>query len=287
MTGSDLHVFGDSILWGQGHRTRNKIHTRIARLVRRRTRMPVYVHQHAHSGATVLGAGGHAWPGEIPSARPTVAEQIRRAPRAGRRDVRILIDGGINDVQVFRIINPACTTQEIIHWTRASCYRDMKRALLELHQKYPGADTYVTGYFQILADRPSVPSVGRLLNMYGIRTPRNPRASFIDRAVENTRVFWKASDKALAQAVREVAAQTASRFTFVPSGFTGRDGLFGWRSLLYPPGVGDPKAWERFRLCPRYKRRGPDRAWCYFAATGHPNRRGVDRYVRSLASRVQ
>ena len=96
---TDLFVFGSSILWGQGILPEEKIHMIFARWVERNEFERVLPHLFAHSGARILGGNGHSeLHGEIPRAEPSIMAQVEDAPKSGDRRVRILIEGGINEV---------------------------------------------------------------------------------------------------------------------------------------------------------------------------------------------
>ena len=98
----DLANFGDSVHWGQGHVPKDKFAFNVAQA------LGLMLQMHAHSGATI-GAGetceGSTDP-EVPFACPTIVQQVVNYPVDPANTGLVLINGGVNDVTVQRIINP-------------------------------------------------------------------------------------------------------------------------------------------------------------------------------------
>lgn len=114
----NLVVFGTSLLWGQGLNDADKMHTILARLWQER--LPpdeVTIHFLAHLGASTgyLEDGSidtHREPathGEVPKLYPTIVQEIEAfdglGTAPGSVDV-ILLDAGINDVHITKMLNP-------------------------------------------------------------------------------------------------------------------------------------------------------------------------------------
>ncbi len=284
-----LYVFGTSILWGQGHNDDKKIHTRIKQWLERKHGATVRVRHYPHSGAVLKGAAGPGRKrlyGEVPDPWPSIWTQINEARKPKDKQVCILLDGGINDVGIFNLVNPFYSRQKLRRETKKACYQELLDVLLRLGGKYKGADTYVLGYYQILASRLRKANLERLLFAFRVCEPADlVGVDFVSRAVENCRIFWRDSDKHIARAAKkahEQASNSSGSVTFVKSGFKPTEGLFGKRTLLFKLGQIDPKADDRIVPCWKALRKGRSGIHCYPAATGHPNVRGVNRYVKSL-----
>ena len=287
-----LYVFGTSILWGQGHNKEKKMHTRIATWLKRSTGKSVSVRHAAHSGAVLKGPAGPGpkpLHGEVPTAYPSLAKQIRRAPLARENRVCVLIEAGINDVGVFNIINPLYSKQKLKKQTRQACYTDLLDVLVQAGRKYPIADIYVIGYYQILADKigKHASKLEELLCALRVCDAQDLEGDFVSRAVENTKLFWEESTKQIRKAVRDANDAVRANLVFVDSGYLPSEGLFGPRSLLYNIGNRDPQADNRFVPCARAIAKGRSAVHCFFASVGHPNSRGVTRYAGAIKAAIK
>lgn len=286
---SELYLFGSSVLWGQGHTKADKIGSKTAKWIADRFGERVKVHLMAHSGAFLSGdpdRGGKRLHGEVPSPWPSVLEQIRRAPKARSSRVRILIEGGINEVGGGRISNPTTSPEFIASATAQACGLKMDEVLGELSQRFPQAEIFVIGYYQILADSARSGEVEEMMKRDGVPGGDMSWEGFDprDRAVENSRQFRKLSDRYLRHAAERIARVHAGRCVFVNSGFRGWEGMFGDPTLLFNPWTKDPMRKPRARHCTlaiALRRTG---LHCYLAATGHPNVEGIDRYVSRITA---
>ena len=165
----------------------------------------------------------------------------------------------------------------------------MKEALTRLTGRYRRADIFVLGYYQILADR-----IGRhateLLKLFDVLNICDPevakRIDFVSRAVENSKLFQEESDRQLKRAIREVGRNFNGRMTFVPSTYTAANGLFGRDALLFELGDRDPQLDNRVIPCTRAILRRRTKVHCYLASVGHPDKKGVTRYLNSLKQAV-
>lgn len=287
---SDLYLFGSSILWGQGHLTADKIGAKTAGWIARNLKENVTIHVHAHSGAFLTGdpsPSPRALHGEVPTPWPSVMTQIdgSKPPRSGK--VRILVEGGINEVGGLRIASPTTSKAYIAAATKSSCYLNFRLVLDRISKKFPSSDIYVIGYFQILADRAESAEVGTMMESEGLPpVGEDENFEFARRAVDNTRIFHALSDKWLLKSVEEMRPKHSGTCEFIGSGFTGCDGMFGERPLLFHPFERDGMMGIRARQCTSGLRKRRTGLHCYLAATAHPNTAGIERYVSQITSAV-
>ena len=182
-TGEDmapLHMalFGDSIVWGQGLKERDKFWCRVQQWVELKTGRDVRVWSYAHSGAVIeqpdlmegqvddryfrgdekqVGPGGDKdWVpgGEVNVGFPTITEQVEQAAgqMGGARDGinLVLVDGCINDVNFRNILDRSNTPENVEGLTRAKCGEPMRRLLANIRGKFPNAYVIVTGYYPLI-----------------------------------------------------------------------------------------------------------------------------------------
>src|SRR5437762_2962827 len=100
-------VVGDSVAWGQGLLDTHKYGSIVNQTLGLAT-PPLML---AHSGATIGIRGATpftAQSGEVPTSSPTVLEQVTAAPDPADAQV-VLMNGGINDVNIRVILNPMTT----------------------------------------------------------------------------------------------------------------------------------------------------------------------------------
>ena len=287
---SELYLFGSSILWGQGHLPAGKIDRKVADFIATELGERPSVHLQAHSGALLNGDPADADPaahGEVPCPWPSVIAQVRAAPPPRAKRVRILMEGGINEVGGVRISSPATPPEYIKRATELACYRDFRRVLAEVAKRFPTAEIYVIGYFQVLAERTGRKDVEDMLERGGMPAMEDDGgADLAERAIENSRLFREQSDHWLRRACEEVETESGP-CVFIESGFHESEGMFGRPSLLFHPWSSDPMMGARARQCTVALARRQTGLHCYLAATAHPNEAGIDRYVARITSALR
>jgi hypothetical protein len=240
-----LLAVGDSIVWGQGLLKENKFCYTVADQLR--TQIPALktlaVQNRAHSGATVLAGSGPDNPitepsycspvdpstgkesatGEIPRSKPTILEQA--VFHDGDTDaVRyVILDGGINDLGIFIIVNPFYTKKDLEQSVTQHCFREMTFLLKFIANKFTNRDCRirVIGYFPILSEESSRAGIAELHLALGI--PPLPPVLWPNSPIELAIDFWRKSDAALAKSVDDAGDR---RIVFVPSGFSEKNALF-------------------------------------------------------------
>lgn len=100
-----LVTLGDSVHWGQGLLQAHKLHTLVGSEMRK-TQPGLVDHFLAHSGATI-GVGAtvkrQRVHGEVPIAYPTILEQVEGFFGAPADATVVLVNGGINDIDIRNI----------------------------------------------------------------------------------------------------------------------------------------------------------------------------------------
>ena len=279
---ADLHVFGSSILWGQGNRTKEKIHALVADAIEDRRWVKVRPNMWAHSGAMIRGDDpGVRLHGEVPWDHPSIEAQISAAPASDSDRVVVLIEGGINEVGATRIVSPSTGSDYITSETARACGEQMRTVLGELTRKFPRARVFLLGYYPIISRSAGEGEVRDFLrNEDAAEEPA--QAGFVDRTVENCRLFVSESDRHLRRVAEEANGSFKGSCVFVPSGFGDGAAMFGPESLLFPPWSGDPMFARRAGVCTSAIRKGRTGVHCYLAAAAHPNPRGCRRYAEQI-----
>jgi hypothetical protein len=289
-----LVTLGDSVPWGQGLLPRHKFSHLLARELRK-TDPALVEHLLAHSGAVIgLGHAISAAPvhGEVPIGPPTIVEQVAGFPGDPADVACVIVNGGINDVDIRNILNPFLSLNALRRMISEHCYDSMRGLLAITRRRFsdPRTVILVTAYYPILS-RDSQPfRIPRLLLLYGLQ-PEPPAVmtvtSFFDLIVGRCLLFWTESTRAIQQAVAEVNQQ-AARVVFVDPGFREENAVFArapwlW-GLNHDLSPQDEVVASRRVACnaviPRHDRLA--REQCYRASAGHPNVAGARRYADAI-----
>lgn len=295
-----LAVVGDSVAWGQGLLPAHKYFQQLAAALGPPTAVEVVLR--AHSGA-VIGAR-HPGPvetqdPEVPVGTPTILAQLADIPDPSTVDL-LLLNGGINDVEVWKIVDPLTRSSDLRKWTWQACYNDMKTLLVEAAARFKKPDCLfvVTGYYPILSKRSDLLTEGgnrleKLLGLHGLGIPfLLPKGPIIDQIVSQCLQFWKDSDTALRQAVNELRGplNLGPRLMFVPAPFTERNALFADTPWLFGIGLGpeDEVVDSRQDACAvAHRGHSAAQALCGFASVGHPNVAGAAAIGDALRAALQ
>lgn len=171
-----MAVFGDSIMWGQGLKERDKFWCRVKQWVELKTRRHLKEKVYAHAGAIIeegsLTEGDHEivlniheQGGEVNVSFPTINQQVERAAKEFRvtgQDVDlVLVDGCINDVNIRNLLNAEKTEPEIEYITRDRCGKPMERLLTRIATEFPNAYVLVIGYYPIIYEGLAVEEGGK------------------------------------------------------------------------------------------------------------------------------
>ena len=292
MASDYLVVLGDSVTWGQGLRDRNKFSDQVAKHLSLDPRM------HAHSGATI-GRGdnqtGHCGP-EAPHHYPTILQQLEVADEEPDRVKLVLVDGGINDISVQKLLSPLTTDKELRNLTRRYCLDDMFYLLQRVLDRFSGRDTKVvlTSYFPIFSNESDFRMVIRYLAELGLAPAPgiagdDGQRAFALRSVELALLFWKESATRLAEAVQQTGS-TRVRFANVP--YTEANAMFTPNRWLFDvhfdTSTGrlvpeDEVIQERHQQCRLCHLGNPGAvSVCDIASAGHPNVAGAAQFARAV-----
>lgn len=300
-TTPSLVTFGDSVPWGQGLLPKHKFSRLVYDELRRRD-PTLTEHPLAHSGA-VIGIGNTvaARPAhrEVPLATPTIVEQVRSFSDNPRETRVVLINGGINDVDIRNILNPIVSRAELSRMITEYCYDSMRLLLEAAVQRFSDANTsvLVTGYYPILSADSAARRFGRMLLAHGVDpTPPGKMGEkrFFNLIVERCELFWRESSGALQQAVSAVRQQAPGRHVvFVDVPFTARNAVFASDPWLWGLGRGlapqDEVVAPRRSACDIAYPSSSDRLareQCYRASAGHPNVLGARQYAKAILEAV-
>jgi hypothetical protein len=184
--------------------------------------------------------------GEVPVSLPSILQQLRFCPNPAEIDL-VIVDGGINDVGVPKILSPWTTREQLDQSVHSRCGRDMEFLLLQIGAAItkPGAKVVVPGYYIILSPD-STHFVDKnqlfmLLEVHGVATGSFALATSFDpklllRSVTaNCHEFFVRSNAELAAAVAGANQQFGGKpkFIFVPLPFTDENAIYGSHPLLW------------------------------------------------------
>jgi len=324
----NMLVLGDSILWGQGLKADHKSWYQVKIWLEKNTGRPVSEKIEAHSGA-VLERGSttdrlSATNPEVNVALPTVNDEIDAALRFypdGSRIDLVLLSGCGNDVGVQNLLN-ASGSEEIDRMTEMRCGPPMERLLRRITTSFPTAQVIVTGYYPFFSEQTRNDFILKALARRFFKTnPGAPKMSskeVLERLTANSKEWYQASNKRLAEAVRKVNAElggarqrvTFAKIEFPPDYSFAAKGTRLWgfnrspfRLMLVVLSFGkillpsnDEVRRQRTASCNEVFKHQPNetpaqkqerqsrRLLCHYAALGHPNRKGALLYADAITN---
>lgn len=182
---TDLVVLGDSVTWGQGLLDQHKFATLVANGL-----TPVFPGIQpvilAHSGAVIGRAAACAtktFPGEVPESCPSILQQIAAYTGDSQTVPVVLLDGGINDIDIRTILNPFTDPNDLSSDIQQYCYQDMEFLLTQVKARFSNANTkiVVTSYFPILSSESQWDLLPPFLEFMGAPLPQLPQFVNVDR----------------------------------------------------------------------------------------------------------
>src|SRR4051812_12028301 len=204
MSSTQLVVLGDSVMWGQSLRDEHKSATLVAQGVSTFFPgiQPIII---AHSGAVIGRAAACAatvFPGEIPESCPSILQQIGENSGDPGSVPIVLLDGGINDIDIRTILNPFTDPGDLSSDIQQYCYQDMGFLLTQVksHFSHPDTKIVVTSYFPIITSASHFDLIPPLLEFLGAPLPqflnvdaRAPGNPVLEKIISLCKQFWKES----------------------------------------------------------------------------------------------
>ncbi len=278
-----LLAIGDSVVWGQGLAHQHKTATIVARHLAADLKML------AHAGAKI---GIHdsynvTMPSsEIPCFFPTILQQLQSVPNSAGEVRWVLINGGINDVEIQRVFNPMVPQYELELHTRNYCGRDMLTLLRRVVRRFENALVMVLGYYPGLSHQSRPEGVERLYSLvHGTEfAPVHEPELFRNEIVDHCMRFWKLSNGLMRGAVEHVNREAGkTRAIFVDSGMGEANAAYAPQSLLWELKLDQPErapdeVAEQRRAAAESLAAGPlQLRQCCLSSAGHPNVDGAAR----------
>ena len=293
-----MAVIGDSVMWGQGLAEQDKIHTKaLGYIANGLNGRPVEKQVAAHSGAIIglksanLSAeyAAKGMTGEMPSWYPTIGYQATNQIKSPELVDLVLMNGGINDVDVRQILSMDYLVglDALRQRTRDLLGTQMENLLIEtVMPRFPRATIVVSNYFPIVSWDSGMDTTGTFLRLaYGILGLLSLEVQ--RKLVDQSQAFHDESTKAMQAAVANANKKYGTdRVKFAASGFQGSNAVGAWNAFLYSPDQADPVAAARATECPKYFS-GDDLNNCKNAHMGHPNPRGALQYAGSIHGAVK
>ena len=246
----NMLVLGDSIMWGQGLRDRDKFWWRIRNWLHEKTGRRVQERIEAHSGAAieVNNPSEHVFTsnnGEVNLLTPTINEQVDRALRhygdPSKVDL-ILVDGCINDVDVSTLLDTSTSLDLLETSIKEKCGPRMQSLLGRIVKTFPRAHAVVTSYYRIVSPETESNTFTRLLikKLTSLRPAAGKMSDreMKDRLVANSETWYRVSTASLAQAVAAVnsdlrQAGSGQRVLFAEIEFSPEHAFSASQTLLW------------------------------------------------------
>ena len=294
MDNDKFFVIGDSVVWGQGLAHEHKTAAILAR------HLGAEIQMMAHSGAKIGIRDSYTvtMPSrEVPCFFPTILQQLQSFTGDPARVKWVLMNGGINDVEIQRVFNPMTPQYELELHTRNYCGRDLLAILQQVTAKFANALVLVLGYYPALSHQSLPEGVESLFELvHGVKfAPLFDRALFRNEIVEHCLRFWKLSTGLLRSAVEHVNREAGSlRAVFVDSGMEDANAAYAPESLLWEFDLDDPGTApdevvaERRVACELVGAGDLQKRQILLSSAGHPNVAGAakmaERCIHALAA---
>ena len=287
-----LLVIGDSVVWGQGLAFEHKTASILA------THLGVEMEMLAHSGAKIGIRDSYTVTmpsAEVPCFFPTILQQLQEFNGDPASVQWVLMNGGINDVEIQRVFNPMIPQYELELHIRNYCGRDLLAILQQATQKFPNARTLLLGYYPALSHQSRAEGVESLYSLvHGVRfAPLFHADLFRNQLVEHCLRFWKLSTGLFRSAVAHVNRETGSqRAIFVDSGLEEANAAYAPQSLLWECESDDPdrapdEAVAERRIAYELVGAGDlQKNQVLLSAVGHPNIAGAARMAEQCVKAI-
>ena len=301
-------------MWGQGLPTEAKFTSQTRAWLEQRLQVPVTLTVFAHSGAVIARRPDDTactyktvYAGEPPNLSPSITAQAWWAagkgpamcaggpsPVAPNDEVDLLLmDGGINDVDITHILNPAYGN--LLPLTRRSCRIAMSALLADVVTLFPNAKVLVTGYYQIVSEVSDISVLGPALLNVGVLGVPSQFTAFARgyggepklrrRLAKRCADFHRTATTSYRTAIAKVNHTFQRDYRFVDPKFGPRNAIGAADTWLWPADAADPAKTGRIEQCiDRYGKVSllPDAGKCRTASIGHPNIAGAQAYTDAI-----
>jgi lysophospholipase L1-like esterase len=294
-------VLGDSVQWGQGLAEHQKFYSLVqAGIKARMGNIGVDRTVLAHSGANIGVGDNRSLPpinGEVPTSYPTIIQQCDAFADHRETVDLILVDGGINDINVTKILNPTVSLADLRADIEKYCYRHMKVLLAKITDDFKTAKVVVTGYFPIVTEDTDLRLLETLLIAIGVRLAGPAGGWAMSRVKGNLvnlcRTFSDQSRARLRAAVQETnnSLEGGPRIFFASPVFSRQNAVFATNPWLWGiNGDSSPQdnlvAGSRRTAC-NLNRSRTDLEICKRASIGHPNAKGAQEYAKAILAALE
>ncbi len=252
----------------------------------------------AHSGAKIGIRDSYTVTmpsAEVPCFFPTILQQLQEFNGDPASVEWVLMNGGINDVEIQRVFNPMIPQYELELHIRNYCGRDLLAILQLATQKFPNARTLVLGYYPPLSYLSRAEGVESLYSLvHGVKfAPLFHADLFRNQVVEHCLRFWKLSTGLFRSAVAHVNREAGSqRAVFVDSGIEEANATYAPQSLLWEcesndPGRAPDDAVAERRVAYELVGAGDlQKNQVLLSAVGHPNVAGAARMAEQCMKAI-
>ena len=312
-------AIGDSIVWGQGLPDEAKFTSKTRAWLEERLQRPVSLTVFAHSGAVIHRRPDDdactykaVYAGEPPNLAPSIIAQAWWAAGRAKKSCAggpgppapndqvdlVLLDGGINDVDIVHILNPAYSGLAAL--TRKKCRTGMTSLLGDVALLFPNAKVVVTGYYPIVSEESDVSVLGPALLNVGVLGVPSQFTAFARkyggepqlrrRLAAQSVEFHRTASESCVAAVARVNKAFARDYRFVDPGFAPRNAIGAPESWLWPVNADDPAKAARIAECTdRYGVVSllPEAGKCRAASMGHPNVAGAAAYAAGIMRELE
>jgi len=300
-------VFGDSVMWGNGLRTKDKIYRLVADTIEAETNQKVIVQLFAVSAATIVPTEYDDictlnCIGEVPKAVSSVTTQVDLMDRPDLVDL-ILLNGCINDVSLTTILNADTTEEQLTELTWQFCADQMQILLEKIRSILPQVPIVVTSYYPIVSEESDLFGLRQWQLSQNMESDENLDA-MVESAAANSEIFNDVSRAGLSAAV-DAVNQTASGTDMVAladPGYGPQNAVFAPESWLWGLASNGPLAEAlgiellllpedplfelRINAC-HQPNVIPDLVSCLYASVGHPNPTGARAYAEAIIEQLR
>ena len=199
-----LLVIGDSVVWGQGLAHEHKTASILAEHLG--AEMQMLAHSGAKIGIRDSYYRHHAVRRRSHVFSPRSCNSCRNLTAIPGSVQWVLMNGGINDVEIQRVFNPMIPQYELELHIRNYCGRDLLEILQLATQKFPNARMLVLGYYPALSHLSRAEGVESLYSLvHGVKfAPLFDADLFRNELVEHCLRFWRLSTGPFANRVRSM-----------------------------------------------------------------------------------